>query len=150
MITDTNNFIHHFLYDREDSTDSNESSYYLSMLFKVLDDNERDILLRWPSKNTNEYCHGRPDAMVSLIADGELQIFFGFPECKPSNISTSALCEDTLKQTLSRHVRGPFVFQTEYTIDIPASNYFEFLLLSFISKIMILKVLMFLYFLNLS
>ena len=84
MITDTNTFIHHSLYDREDSTDSNESSYNLSMLLKVLGDNERNILLRWPSENTNEYCHGRPDAIISLIADGEFQTSFGLAECKPS------------------------------------------------------------------
>ncbi|EIE84799.1 hypothetical protein RO3G_09509 [Rhizopus delemar RA 99-880] len=74
------------------------SSYFHPLLSRILSDNERSVMLRWPDKAALEQSQGRPDAIISEVTGNGFGISFGFGECKTSDGCTNAsLCKDIIK-----------------------------------------------------
>ncbi|KAG1048826.1 hypothetical protein G6F43_008808 [Rhizopus delemar] len=74
------------------------SSYFHPLLSRILSDNERSVILRWPDKAALEQSQGRPDAIISEVTGNGFGISFGFGECKTSDGCTNAsLCKDIIK-----------------------------------------------------
>lgn len=75
------------------------SSFFRPLLVMILLDNERNIRLRWLDKTASEKGQGRPDAIISVVSNGEFGASVGFGECKASKCSNASLCKDVIKLT---------------------------------------------------